>query len=215
MTVGLREGIDSIGAACGVVAITLATLRIKLERGAAGDYACEGAVDEVAQNYIAGLRGVEQSAVVGDVALDMPKRSQIVAGLRGGSEIEIHKAQVNDGAAVELSSRGDAEIRREDDFLPRAGAAGGRRELITLYVEVDELKIGEQLDDAGLFVRAWYQGISRDRVGRTDLETRVVSLAGRNSDADKKANNPCKKYKGNLTQSSSHEPHGAPLREEM
>jgi len=84
-----------------------------------------------------------------------------------------------------------------------------------LYVEVDELEIGEKLYDAGLFVWARYQGISRDRVGRTDLETRVVSLGGRNSDADKKGNNSCKKHKDNLTEYSSYQHHAYLAGEEM
>ncbi len=104
--------------------------------------------------------GLEQRAMIGsNIALDMPRRSQILAWLRGGPEIEVHKAQINDGSAVELCSGGLAEIRREDDFLPRAGAAGGRRELIALDVEVDELQRKKVGRCRACLVRARHQGI--------------------------------------------------------
>ena len=113
---------------------------IELQRGATGDNAGEGAVHDVAENHLAGLRALEQCAVVGFIALHMPTGRQIVTGLRSGTEINVYVSEVDYGGAVKLPTGGDNEVRGKDDFFPRAGAGGRWRVLIDAYGEVDKLK---------------------------------------------------------------------------
>ncbi len=118
---------------------------IKFQRCAAGNDAGQRAVYAISEYYVAGLRAFKQRAVVGDVALDVPRWRQIVSRLGRGSKIEIYERQVDNRGAIELSSRSDAEVRREDYLLPRTGTIGGRGELIAVDIEIDELKIREEL----------------------------------------------------------------------
>jgi hypothetical protein len=130
-------------------------------RCAAGNDAGERAVHDISENHVAGLRAFKQSAVVGNVALDVPRWRQIVSRLRRGSEVKIYEGQIDNRGAIELSSRSDAEVRREDYLLPRTGTIGWRGELIAWILKLTNWKLEKSCTTHGF---SWGRGTNGSAV---------------------------------------------------
>ena len=100
--------------------------REELQRGVGKDGARVGGVDDVADSGRARLGGLENRGEVGDVAFNVPRGAEVVAGLGSSAEEDVDIAEIKPGGAVELVSRGDGEVCRKDDLGPGAGTSCGR-----------------------------------------------------------------------------------------
>ncbi len=137
--------------------------------GAAVDDPRVGGIDQVPEVHVAGLRGAEQRAVVGEIALHVPRRADARGRLHGGAEVDVHVPEGDLRRAVELAPRGDREVRLQDHLRPRRRAARGGRVGERLRREVGERQVGVELHDAGRGARTRHRRIGGRGVRGTDL----------------------------------------------
>ena len=109
--------------------------------------------DDVAEYGKAGLRSLEQRAVIGEVALHVPCVGLALQRFGCGSEEDIHATEKDLSRAVELHAGLDGEVAGEDDLRPGSRAVGGRREAEVLVAEVGERLVVQKRDFA--MFRVW------------------------------------------------------------
>ena len=101
--------------------------RVKLKARGAVDHAGVGLVDLVTEIDGSLFGGIEDGAVVGKIAFDMPVTAFVGLIFGGGSEIDVGGPEPDVGGAVILNASADREIGGENDRSPGAGASGRRR----------------------------------------------------------------------------------------
>ena len=109
----------------------------------------------ILQDHRSRLSGREERTIVGDVAFDVPHIGRRSQRLRSGSEVKVDIPDIEAGCAVKLTPRILAEVYVQNDLLPGTRAVRWRRCLKVLVGvgKERELKIREQLHDAGLRTR--------------------------------------------------------------
>jgi len=114
------------------------------------DHAGVGLVDLVTEIDGSLFGAIEDGAVVGKIAFDMPVTAFVGLIFGGGSEIDVGGPEPDVGGAVILNASADREIGGENDRSPGAGASGRRRVGKALGVEIIEDESLKEDDGASL-----------------------------------------------------------------
>jgi len=112
--------------------------------------------DDIAEARIARLRGLEERAVVGEIAFYMPRVCQRLQWLGGSAKVDVDITEEELSRAVVLHSRLDGEVCGQDDLGPWSWALRWRSICVSGIVEILKGLVGEQRYYARLGIRTRY-----------------------------------------------------------